>query len=98
LRRPWRFCAPCLVSCALSCRVFGNGIERAVMNHIKRAVRRNGEPIVSRLVVIAHNAPCHDFLPQNGFARDGDAFVFSGTDGAADPPGLAIEAVAAPAA
>ena len=57
------------------------------MNHIKRAVRRNGEPIVSRLVVTSHNAPCHDFLQENGFARDGDTFVFSGTDGAADPPG-----------
>ena len=53
---------------------------------------------VSRLVVTAHNAPCHDFLPQSGFARDGDTFVFSGTDGAADPPSLAIEAVPAPAA
>jgi FkbH-like protein len=82
----------------LSCRVFGYGIERAVMNHIKRAVRRNGEPIVSRLVVTPHNAPCHDFLPENGFTRDGDTFVFNGTDGAADPPWLAIEAVAAPAA
>jgi FkbH-like protein len=82
----------------LSCRVFGYGIERAVMNHIKRAVRRNGEPIVSRLVVTSHNAPCHDFLPQNGFARDGDTFVLSGTDGAADPPWLAIEAVPAPVA
>jgi FkbH-like protein len=82
----------------LSCRVFGYGIERAVMNHIKRAVRRNGEPIVARLVVTAHNAPCHDFLPLNGFRREGEAFVCSGTDGAADPPWLAIEAVRAPAA
>jgi hypothetical protein len=61
-------------------------------------VRRNGEPIVSRLVVTPHNAPCHDFLPRNGFAPDGDTFVFSGTDGAADQPWLAIEAVPAPAA
>jgi FkbH-like protein len=82
----------------LSCRVFGYGIERAVMNHIKRAVRRNGEPIVSRLVVTPHNAPCHEFLPQNGFARDGDLFVFSGSERATDPPWLAIEALPAPAA
>ena len=27
----------------LSCRVFGYGIEHAVMNHIKRTVRRDGE-------------------------------------------------------
>ena len=68
------------------------------MNHIKRAVRRNGGPIVSRLVVTPHNAACHDFLPRNGFAPDGDSLVFSGTDGAADPPWLAIEALPAPAA
>ena len=61
-------------------------------------MRRNGGPIVSRHVVTPHNAPCHDFLSQNGFARHGDTFVFSGTDGAADPPWLAVEAVAAPAA
>src|SRR5262249_27232523 len=60
----------------LSCRVFGYGIERAVMNHIKRVLGRNDEPLIARLVVTPHNAPCHDFLASNGFSREGDGFVF----------------------
>jgi FkbH-like protein len=75
----------------LSCRVFGYGIEHAVMNHIKRAIRRNGEPLVARLVETAHNAPCHDFLPANGFLREADRFVCAGSDVGADPAWLTVE-------
>ncbi len=82
----------------LSCRVFGYGIERAVMNHIKRVLRRNGEALLTRLVVTPHNAPCHDFLPSNGFSREDDTFVFSGSEGEADPPWLAIDAAPVAAA
>jgi FkbH-like protein len=81
----------------LSCRVFGYGIERAVMNHIKRTLARDGERLVARLVVTPHNGPCHDFLPQNGFAREGDAFVFrAGQEIEADPPWLTVDAPPAP--
>lgn len=79
----------------LSCRVFGYGIERAVMNHIKRTLARDGEPLVARLVVTPHNGPCHEFLPQNGFSREGDAFVFrAGQEIDADPPWLTVDAPA----
>jgi FkbH-like protein len=80
----------------LSCRVFGYGIERAVMNHIKRTILQDGDTLVTRLVVTPHNGPCHDFLPQNGFVREGDTFVFRGSRATADPPWLAIDV--APAA
>jgi len=76
----------------LSCRVFGYGIERAVMNHIKRVLRRSDEPLLARLVVTPHNAPCHEFLSSNGFSREGDWLVFRGAVGEADPPWLAIDA------
>lgn len=75
----------------LSCRVFGFEIERAVMNHIKRSVRRETEPIVARLVVTPHNGPCHAFLPRNGFEPAGEAFIFAGTAADPDPPWLAVE-------
>ena len=80
----------------LSCRVFGYGIEQAVMNHLKRTVLGEGEPLVARLVVTPHNGPCHDFLPRSGFAREGDAFVFRGREVDADPPWLTIDAPAPP--
>jgi FkbH-like protein len=81
----------------LSCRVFGYGIEDAVMNHIKRTVLGEGEPLVARLVVTPHNGPCHEFLPRNGFAREGDVFVYRGREVDADPPWLTIDAPAPPA-
>jgi FkbH-like protein len=81
----------------LSCRVFGYGIERAVMNHLKRSLTRDGEPLMARLVVTPHNGPCHEFLPQNGFVREGDVFVFrADREIDADPPWLTVDAPPAP--
>jgi FkbH-like protein len=76
----------------LSCRVFGYEIERAVMNYIKRSLRRDAEPIVARLVVTPHNGPCHEFLPRNGFepAAGGEVFTFHGASAVSDPPWLAV--------
>jgi len=46
--------------------------------------------------VTPHNGPCHEFLPRNGFAREGDTFVFRGREVDADPPWLTIDAPAPP--
>jgi hypothetical protein len=44
----------------------------------------------------AAQRPCHDFLPRNGFAREGDTCVFRGREVDADPPWLTIDAPAPP--
>jgi FkbH-like protein len=79
----------------LSCRVFGYGIEHAVMNHIKRAVRREGERLVAWLIETPHNGPCREFLPASGFSRDGDRFVYAAADVGPDPAWLTVQRDAA---
>ncbi len=80
-------CVPVFV---LSCRVFGYGIETAVMNHIKRAHRRGDEPILGHFQVTPHNQPCHSFYEQQGFELQQGHWVFRGTDESVDPAWLTV--------
>lgn len=61
----------------LSCRVFGYGIEHALVNHVKRLAVRNGPPlpIVGFYEETPHNEPCRKVYPENGFTWDGQAWV-----------------------
>ena len=79
----------------LSCRVFGYGIEHAVMNHIKRVVRRDGERLVAWLVETPHNGPCRELLPASRFTREDDRFVHTGPDVGPDPAWLTVQRAAA---
>ena len=64
-----------LLPFVLSCRVFGYGIERGVMNHLRRIARERGiQRIVGRYVKTPHNAPCQNFLAENGFVEEGGAW------------------------
>lgn len=66
-----------LLPFVLSCRVFGYGIERSVMNHLKAQARRTGlQRIVGRHVPTPQNAPCKDFLADNGFKEEGGRWIF----------------------
>lgn len=68
----------------LSCRVFGYGIEHGVMNRLKHIARERGlKRIVGRYVATPQNAPCKDFLAENGFVSVADGWIF---DLAAGPP------------
>ena len=82
-----------LLPFVLSCRVFGYGIERAMLNHIKAvAARRGARRIVGHHVETPHNAPCRSFLADNGFRADGGAWIFEvGND--ASPPNAAWLAI-----
>jgi FkbH-like protein len=67
-----------LLPFVLSCRVFGYGIETAVMNELKAfAARRGLARIVGRYVASAQNAPCKDFLAQSGFQFGGKEWSFA---------------------
>jgi FkbH-like protein len=75
----------------LSCRVFGYGIETAVMNYIKDLARQRGVgQIKAKLVVTDRNQPCHSFLPDNGFERVNEEFVYAGQGDQESPSWLNI--------
>jgi FkbH-like protein len=63
----------------LSCRVFGYGIEHAVLSAIKRlalsGLGGNVKPIRGAYRETAHNEPCRRMYPENGFSREGDSWV-----------------------
>ena len=66
-----------LLPFVLSCRVFGYGIERSVLNHLKAEAGRAGlQRIVGRHVPTPQNAPCKDFLADNGFREEGGQWIF----------------------
>jgi len=71
----------------LSCRVFGYGIENAVMNHIKRLA--HGRSITGWYNETTQNAPCKNFYPDNGFRFSDNAWVFRGAP-ASDPAWLTV--------
>jgi len=65
-----------LLPFVLSCRVFGYGIERGMMNHLKHLAQlRGAQRIVGRYVPTPQNAPCKDFLADNGFVEEGGAWA-----------------------
>lgn len=52
----------------LSCRVFGYGIETAIMNHLKALAKDQGLlRIVGRYTSTPQNTPCKEFLATNEF-------------------------------
>jgi FkbH-like protein len=57
-----------LLPFVLSCRVFGYGIEDAVLGTLQRIARQRGmKTVLGRYVKTAVNAPCENFLSANGF-------------------------------
>jgi FkbH-like protein len=79
---------PCFV---LSCRVFGFGIEHAVVNHVKRAYRRHDrQPIVGHITATPHNRPCREVYRHNGFTWDGAQWVYRQGDDPVDPRWLTV--------
>jgi FkbH-like protein len=78
----------------LSCRVFGYGIEDAVLNAVKRLSRAGAGagpmPIRGAFRETPHNEPCRAMYPGNGFTFDGDAWVLADVDAPPDPAWLTV--------
>ncbi len=73
----------------LSCRVFGFGMETALLNCIRNW--RPGRALYGHFKETPYNQPCHKVYPQNGFDwRDGLWVSVEGRE-IADPPWLAVE-------
>ncbi len=82
-----------LLPFVLSCRVFGYGVERSVLNYLKTVAAKKGvRRIAGRYVPTPQNAPCKDFLRDNGFCEQGERWVFDvGTSSPADAEWLQVE-------
>jgi FkbH-like protein len=73
----------------LSCRVFGYGMENALLNRIK--LWRPGRKICGLFKETPHNQPCHRVYPENGFTWDGNCWVCNADTGGSDPVWLTVE-------
>jgi FkbH-like protein len=75
-----------IVAWVLSCRVFGFGIETALLNEARR-----GSPVVrGRVVETANNQPCREVFATNGFERVGEGWVWQGDTVPAGPDWLTV--------
>jgi FkbH-like protein len=75
----------------LSCRVFGYGIETAMLNYLKRfAQALNRNRIRGHLVATFQNGPCQEVYLKHGFSWDGSTWAFEGAFSIPDPPWLSI--------
>jgi len=74
----------------LSCRVFGYGIETAMLNHLKHIARSLNRSIQGPLVATAQNGPCREIYPKNGFSWDGSTWVFAGGSKVPNPSWLTV--------
>jgi len=57
-----------VIAWVLSCRVFGYGIETAMLNSLRRLATRLELATIGGLIVeTSHNQPCRDVSPRSGF-------------------------------
>jgi FkbH-like protein len=73
----------------LSCRVFGYGMEDALINLLKRWRPRT--TIFGQFKETPHNQPCRSTYPRNGFSWEQFEWVFRDGASASDAPWLTVE-------
>lgn len=78
----------------LSCRVFGYGVETALLNYVKRSAGfpGHGKPIVGRWVATGFNEPCRDIYAQHDFVQQGDVWTYDDEGAIEDPDWLVVDA------
>lgn len=65
-----------ILAFVLSCRVFGYGIERAMVNRLKRIGQERGlARLEGQYTPTAQNMPCRDFLKDNAFVDTDGVWV-----------------------
>jgi len=75
----------------LSCRVFGYGIETAMLNEVRRVCVQIGRTAVNGYIVeTADNQPCRNVYSANGFVWDGTKWICNAASGVPDPKWLTI--------
>ncbi|WP_268544177.1 HAD-IIIC family phosphatase [Candidatus Nitrosotenuis cloacae] len=62
----------------LSCRVMGREVEKGIIGYIINKAKENGiEKIRAQFVPTQKNKPIEDFLPNCGFYKEGDFWIYS---------------------
>ncbi len=83
-----------LESFVLSCRVFGYGVETALLNHLKRMAASSDreKQVIGRYVETPYNQPCRDTFADNGFAEQDGVWIYAaGEEAILDPEWLTVE-------
>jgi len=82
-----------IIAFVLSCRVFGYHFEHSVMNYLKALASKAGaKTIKAKYIATAVNAPCKDFLKENGFVDDGEFSYFDlSKEIQADAPWISVK-------
>jgi FkbH-like protein len=76
----------------LSCRVMGRGVEDAIMGFIVNEAEKEGvKKIKGQYIPTKKNKPCETFLPNYGFQREKDYWVYSSGNPIKIPEYLKIE-------
>ncbi|MCX5662490.1 MAG: HAD-IIIC family phosphatase [Planctomycetota bacterium] len=89
----------CIPLFVLSCRVFGYGIEHALLAAVMRLLSASGRgdlPIEGLFVETPHNEPSRKVYPANGFTWTGQAWRCDRPEPKADPSWLKVSTDLAP--
>jgi len=77
----------------LSCRVFGYGLEVALLNYVKSAALRLGHAtLVGQFVGSPYNQPSRNVFSDNGFTWNGEAWISSPDTAIPNPSWLTVVA------
>ena len=76
----------------LSCRVFGYGVEKALLNHVRRMASDGARAIFGMYSETAYNEPCRKTYPEAGFVWEENAWMHRGGGPVEDPDWLTVEA------
>jgi FkbH-like protein len=75
----------------LSCRVFGYGIETAMLNHVRRLSRQSQRTAVAgRIEKTEHNQPCQEVYASNGFVLQDSVWRCDASEPVSDPAWLEV--------
>ena len=62
----------------LSCRVIGRNVEYCILNHIIEKAKNEGiKKLKGKFIPTKKNKPSENFLPNFGFKKEGDHWVYS---------------------
>ena len=76
----------------LSCRVIGRGIENAILSHIFKNAKNEGvKKIKAYFISSKKNKPAETFLPDFGFKKQGDYWVYDLNNTIKSPSHLMLE-------
>ena len=76
----------------LSCRIIGRGIEDAIISYILKEAKNQGvEKIRAYFIPTKKNNPAESFLPNYGFKKENEYWVYDLKDSIKTPSHLLLE-------